>query len=58
MRRGTRRQLHPQVFGIHRPIGLRDRRRDPELLPARLAELADDFQYPVHHLSYSLISQS
>ena len=58
LRRSPGRELHPQVVGIRRRIGLRYRRLDPEKLRTRLAQLADNLQNPLHHLSYWLISQS
>ena len=57
-RRSARRGLHAQMPGIDRRKGFGLGPGDAEHLAVRRAEPADDVGNRLHHLSYSLISQS
>ena len=57
-RRSARRGLHAQMPGIDRRKGFGLDPGDAENLAVRRAEPADDVGNRLHHLSYSLISQS
>ena len=57
-RRSARRGLHAQMPGIDRRKGFGLDPGDAEHLAVRRAEPADDVGNRLHHLSYSLISQS